>query len=247
MSRWRRPGPCAFVAGSLLLLGLLNADRAASAYEEAKVDNGGTVTGTIKFSGSPPPRKPLEVTRDQEVCGKEPKTSEALLVSPTRGIKNVVVYLEGIKRGKAFSTAPVELDQRGCWFIPHVVMVRAGQLFTLLNNDNVLHNFRTPATSANPALNKAQPKFKRRLSIQIDNPDIIPVNCDVHEWMHSVVVVMAHPYYALTGENGTFTLSDVPPGRYSVGFWHEVLGGQTREVVVTAGGEAKVAVEFKGK
>lgn len=236
----------AFLAASLVLFGSLPADLDAAAYEEGKVDNGGRVAGTVKFLGPLTPPAKREVSRDREVCGQEPKTSEALLVS-TQGLKNVVVYLDGIKQGKAFSNAPVELDQHKCWFVPHVLLVRAGQPFTLLNSDGILHNFHTQGTPANSALNKAQPKFKRRLSIKIDNPDIILANCDVHEWMSAVIVVMAHPYYALTDETGSFTLSDVPPGRYTLVFWHEVLGKQTREVVVAAGGEAKVAVEFKGK
>jgi hypothetical protein len=187
------------------------------------------------------------VTRDPEACGTNPKVSDAVLVSSSRGIQNVVVSLEGVTQGKPFGTTPVELDQRGCWFIPHVVLVRAAQPFTLVNSDGVLHNFRTPGTPTNPPQNKAQPKFKRRLDIKIDNPDIIPVNCDVHEWMRAVVVVMAHPYYSLTDASGAFRLADVPPGRYTLTVWHEVLGKQSRDVVVPAGGDVKVSVQLKGK
>ncbi len=248
---WRYPRVISsFLVGPLtagLVVALLLPGLAAAAYEEAKVDNAGRVTGIVRFSGTPPSPRHHEVTRDREVCGAEPKTSEALLVSPSKAIKNVVVYLEEVTQGKAFSTASVELDQHRCWFIPHVLLVRAGHPFTLVNSDGVLHNFRTPGTAANPALNKAQPKFKRRLQIQIENPDVIPVNCDVHEWMHAVLVVMGHPYYTLTDEAGTFALGDVPPGRYTLVLWHEVLGNQTRDIVVTASGEAKVSVEFKGK
>lgn len=248
---WRYPRVIASVPVGRLAAGLLVAlllpGVAAAAYEEAKVEHAGRVTGTVRFSGTPPPPRQREVTRDREVCGAEPKTSEALVVSASKAVKNVVVSLEGVKQGKAFSTVPVELDQDRCWFIPHVLLVRAGHPFTLVNSDGVLHNFRTPGTAANPALNKAQPKFKRRLQIQIDHPDVIPVNCDVHEWMHAVLVVMEHPYYTLTDEHGTFALGDVPPGRYTLVLWHEVLGKQTRDIVVTASGEAKVSVEFKGE
>lgn len=232
----------------LLVLGFVAAPTAVGAYEEAKVEGGGTVHGTVTFAGSLPTPEKRPVSRDTEACGKEPKVSDSLLVSPSdKGVKNAVVFLEGARQGKPFSTVPTELDQRGCWFVPHVVLVRAGQPFTLVNSDGVLHNFRTPGTGANPAVNKAQPKFKKRLEIKIDHPDIIPVNCDVHEWMHAVVVVMAHPYYALTDEHGTFMLTDVPPGRYTLTLWHEVLGKQTRDVVVAPGGEVKVAVELRGK
>ncbi len=237
----------ALLGGGLILIGLSGASQGAAAYEEAKVGNPGTITGTVTLAGPAPPAETRPVTRDPQACGTEPKVSDAILVSPSGGIQNVVVSLEGIKQGKPFPTSPVELDQRGCWFVPHVVLVRAGQPFTLVNSDGVLHNFRTPGTAMNPALNKAQPKFKRRLDIKIDNPDIIPVNCDVHEWMHAVVVVMAHPYYRLTDAMGAFTLADVPAGRYTLTVWHEVLGKQSRDVVVPAGGDAKVSVELKGK
>ncbi|MFQ5897463.1 MAG: carboxypeptidase regulatory-like domain-containing protein [Candidatus Methylomirabilia bacterium] len=237
----------AFVAASVAVGSLLLAGQAALAYEVVKVDDGGTITGTVKLSGSVPPPQKLEVTRDPRVCGAEAKTADTLVASSSGGLKNVVVSLNGIEKGKAFSDAPIELDQRKCWFTPHVVLVRAGRSFTLLNSDKVLHNFRTPATKANRALNKAQPKFKRRLPITIKNPDVIPVNCDIHEWMHAVIVVMGHPYHALTDDNGAFTLPDVPPGRYTLTFWHEVLGRQSREVTVRAGGETKVAAEFRGR
>jgi plastocyanin len=245
------PGSCAASrrvrpVGPGLALGLLLLAGAADAYEEAKVENGGHVSGTVRLAGAPPPASRREVTRDREACGTEPKTSDALVVSASRGIRNVVVHLEGIQKGKAFPGTPVELDQRGCWFVPHVVLVRAGQPFTLVNSDGVLHNFHTPGTGPNPPLNKAQPRFKKRLPIQIEHPDIIAVNCDVHEWMRAVVVVMAHPYYALTDDEGRFALKDVPPGRYSVVFWHETLGKQVREVVVAPGGEARVSVELAG-
>jgi hypothetical protein len=236
----------AFGRTSLGLLALLGDGQEAVAYEAVKVENAGTISGTVTLAGSPPARESRPVTRDTEACGTDPKVSDAVLVSSSRGVQNVVVSLEGIKQGKPFPTTPAELDQRGCWFVPHVVLVQAAQPFTLVNSDGVLHNFRTPGTATNPALNKAQPKFKRRLDIKIDHPDIVPVNCDVHEWMRAVVVVMAHPYYALTDASGAFRLTDVPPGRYSLTVWHEVLGKHTRDVVVPAGGDAKVSVELKG-
>ncbi len=235
----------AFGSTSLGLLTLLGAGQEVAAYEAVRIESAGTIAGTVSLAGLPPARETRPVTRDPEACGTDPKVSDSLLVSSSRGIQNVVVSLEGITQGKPFPTNPVELDQRGCWFIPHVVLVRASHPFTLVNSDGVLHNFRTPGTATNPALNKAQPKFKRRLDIKIDNPDIVPVNCDVHEWMRAVVVVMAHPYYALTDPAGAFRLTEVPPGRYTLTVWHEVLGKHSRDVVVPAGGEAKVSVELK--
>jgi hypothetical protein len=244
--RTRSGAGAALARVALGLLAVVGAAREVAAYEAGPVESGGTILGTVTFSGPPPPRETRPVTRDPQACGTDPKVSDALLVSSSRGVQNVVVSLEGLTRGKPFaSTPPAELDQRGCWFTPHVILVPAGQPFTLLNNDPVLHNFRTPGTRVNPAVNKAQPRFKRRLEIKIDRPDILPVNCDVHEWMRAVLVVMAHPYYALTDAAGAFALSEVPPGRYTLSAWHEVLGTQTREVVVAPGGEARISLELK--
>ena len=107
----------------------------------------------------------------------------------------------------------------------------AGKSFVLINSDGILHNFRTTGT-INPILNKAQPKFKKRLKIKIDKPEIIRINCDIHEWMKGWLVVAQHPYYSLTDEAGSFEIANIPPGAYTLELWHETLGKQTRKVTV---------------
>ncbi len=230
---------------SILLFLLLSSP--LMAYDAIETASTGTIVGTVKFQGKAPERKEIAVTRNKKVCGKEAKFTESLVVSATGGVKNAVLYLTDIKRGKKFKVPSVfNIDQRGCQFHPHVLIVPAGKSFTLINSDGILHNFRTNSTK-NPILNKAQPKFKKKLKVKINIPEIIRANCDVHEWMNMWLVVAEHPYYAITDEGGSFKITDVPPGTYTVRLWHETLGQQTRKVTVKAGEQTKAAFELKKK
>jgi len=230
---------------SILLFLLLSSP--LMAYEAIETASTGTIVGTVKFQGKTPERKKITVTRNKKVCGKEAKFTESLVVSSSGGIKNVVLYLTDIKRGKKFEVpATLQIDQRGCQFRPHISIIPAGKSFDLINSDGILHNFRTNSTK-NPILNKAQPKFKKKLKIKINKPEIIRANCDVHEWMNAWLVVAEHPYYALTDGSGAFKITDVPPGTYTMQLWHETLGQQTRKVTVKAGEQTKAAFELKKK
>lgn len=230
---------------SLLLFLLLSPS--SMAYESIGVTGAGTIVGTVTFLGKAPVPKKITVTRNKEVCDKETKFSEDLIVGSNGGVQNAVLYLRDIKKGKKFETASdLQMDQRGCQFRPHVFIVPAGKSFGLLNSDGILHNFRTTSTK-NPTLNKAQPKFKKKLKITINTPEILRANCDVHEWMDAWLVVAEHPYYTLTDKDGSFRIADVPPGTYTLQLWHETLGQQTQKVTVRAGGKAQVAFELKKK
>ncbi len=135
------------------------------AYETTDVTAAGTIVGTVQFQGKAPERKKIAITRNKKVCGKETKFAESMVVGSNGGVKNAVLYLTDIKKGKKFdASARFQIDQRGCQFHPHVLIVPAGKNFTLINSDGILHNFRTNSTK-NPILNKAQPKFKKKLKI----------------------------------------------------------------------------------
>lgn len=242
MNRWLK--------GALvsLLLGILAWPALSMGYEAMAVANGGTIVGEVKYAGDPPPAETLPVTKDAAVCGSEPKLSKAIIVGPNKGIQNAVLSLVDIKKGKAQEKPaknPV-LDQKKCEYHPHAQIFPAGTTLDILNSDDVLHNVKTVST-ANPPVNIAQPKFKRKISKEFGKPEIIKVQCDVHGWMRAVLVVTEHPYYALTDAGGSFTIADVPPGNYTLKLWHETLGGQTKEVTVTEKEEVKVAFELKGK
>ena len=209
---------------------------------------GGEIVGKVKYAGTAPAPKKLPVTKDQAVCGKVEHIEESLLVAPDKGIKNVVVKVADPKDGKK---CPVpaknpSIDQNGCRFVPRVQIIPAGAMVDIINSDGILHNIHTWSKD-NPPFNKAQPKFKKVMNDKFDKPEIFRISCDVHSWMNGWLVVAAHPYYALTGDAGTFTISDVPAGTYTLEYWHEKLGKQTKQVTVPATGSVTADFEYAAK
>jgi len=217
-----------------------------SQYQAIEVKNGGKLTGKVTFKGEVAAPKQLQITKDQKVCGKEPIYDESLMVAKeNHGLKNVVVSIVNISKGKSWpaDSEPPVFDQNGCRFDPHVLVVPKDIKFNVLNNDGVLHNIHTHSEDNMP-LNKAQPKFLKKMSLSFAQPEFIKVACDVHNWMNGWFVVAGHPYYAVTDESGDFTITDIPAGIYRIEFWHEKLGRQTKEMTLTEGGEVQLDAQF---
>ncbi len=208
-----------------------------------EAQGGGTIVGEVKFSGEVPAPAKVKVNKDGEVCGQE-KASEALVVGSNKGVKWAVVSLLDGKGAKPDTTKKAVLDQNGCAFTPHVVLVPAGGSLDILNNDGILHNFHTFST-ANPPINKAQPKFKKVMAEKFDKPEIVQIKCDAHSWMAGWIVVTDSPFSAVTDDAGSFKIEGVPAGKHKVQVWHETLGKQVREIEVKAGETVKVAFELK--
>lgn len=218
---------------------------AAGGYTAVDVPVGGSIKGAITYAGEIPPRQKLEITKDVNVCGKQPHYKEDLVVGSNKGLANVVVSLTNITQGKATSAlgTTFEVDQNGCAFKPHITLVPAGVELAILNSDGILHNIHT-YSEKNPPINVAQPGFKKRLGQTFAHPEVIRMACDVHNWMGAYIVVVEHPYYAITDENGNFELANVPPGTYTVQYWQETLGKQTAEVTVTEGAAVDASFQF---
>ena len=212
-------------------------------YEGGAVSNGGTIAGTVKFAGEAPALAQIEVTKDTAVCGQTEKFDEALVVGDGNGVKNVVVSIANIEKGKAQAAEGGTLDQKECIYTPRVVLSPAGADLNILNNDGILHNIHT-YSEANPSINKAQPKFRKKMTQNFAQSETIRVECDAHSWMKGWLVVTDHPYYAVTDASGAFELADVPAGSYTLRIWHETLGEMTQDVTVEAGGAASVALEM---
>lgn len=208
------------------------------AYEGGAVSNGGTISGVVKFKGSAPAPKKLDVNKDKEVCGKTAKTDPSLIVSGGN-LVNAVVSITDIKKGKKMAPQKVVLDQQGCEYHPHVLAFVAGSSVDVKNPDGVLHNIHT-YSKVNSPINKAQPKFKKVMTEKFDKPEAISVKCDVHGWMSGWLFVAENPYFDVTDKSGSFKLTDVPPGTYTVEVWHETLGKVSQKVTVKAKEEAKV-------
>jgi len=200
-----------------------------------------TIQGTIRYVGAPIEKKKTAVTIDQYICGKE-KEPEDLLLSSNNGIRNAVVSLQNVPPGakRDWNFPAAKMDQKQCSFIPRVVIVPAGGTVEFLNSDRLLHNVRSVGKE-NPPFNRAQP-HARSISFTFKQPEVLRVDCDLHSWMRGWVVVAEHPFYAVTNEQGEFTLENVPRGKYTLQVWQESLGNVTQEVVVGDKGATTVSV-----
>jgi len=207
---------------------------------------GGAIKGTVRLAGAVPESKKLRVTIDQYVCGKD-KEAEEIVLSPEKGIRNAVVSLQNPPAGAKWEAPlpPAQIDQRQCVFVPRVVLVPVGGTVEFLNSDRLLHNLKS-FSKANFPFNKAHPKA-RTISIAFKEPEIIRVECDLHSWMHAWVVVAEHPFYAVTNDQGEFTLDNVPPGKYVLQAWQESLGTVTKEVTVGDRAATTLVVEMSKK
>ncbi len=210
------------------------------AYKVIQMDNGGTISGVVKFEGDVPEKKALEITKDEKVCGADEKFDESLVVGEDNGLKNTIVYLIDISAGKDFDkNAKPEIDQKGCKFTPHVQIVPVGARLTMLNSDKIMHNVHI-FSEINKPVNRAQPKARRKMPLKAvqkaEGP--VEVKCDVHGWMSAWISYVPHPYFAVTNEKGEFTLEGVPAGTYKLGYWHEACGTNSKapaEVTVEVG------------
>jgi len=207
--------------------------------------SGGTISGRVILVGDAPPPKKIKVTKDGEKCGSE-ITSEELVIGADKGIQNAVVSVVGLKGAPPKPTTPATIDQKGCTFRPHVIIVGAGAPLDILNNDGILHNFHTGGTKNSP-LNRAQPGFRKKMTETFNQPETMKVSCDAHSWMSAWIVVTDHPYVDATESNGAFKIADVPPGNHTIEVWHETLGKLTRTVAVKAGEETKLTIELGKK
>ena len=197
--------------------------------------NAGDITGSVSFSGAPPQRAKTPITIDQYICGKE-KDAEDLVLGPKGGVQHAVVWIENPPADAKWPAElpKVEMDQKGCVFVPRVVVVPVGGTVDFLNSDRLLHNLHS-LSKENAQFNRTQPRG-RTIPITFTNPEFVPITCDLHSWMKSWVVVAEHPYYAVTDAVGAYRIAGVPPGKYRVRMWQEMLGERTQEVVVGAQG-----------
>lgn len=221
-------------------------------YFRVDSSTAGALTGSIEFRGKRPARKPIDMDQDPEcerLHGKKSVSDESVVVNPNRTLSNVFVYVKKGLEDKKFaaSTEPVNIDQKGCWFHPRVTGIQAGQPFTVSNSDPVTHNIH-PLAQLNREWNQSQaqgdPPLKRRFArAEI----MIPVKCNIHRWMRSYVGVLDHPYFAVTGADGSFAIRNLPPGSYTVAAWHETLGAQEQAVVLDASGAVSTNFTFTGE
>lgn len=205
----------------------------------------GTITGTVKFEGDAPPMRPLPVESDPHcvrIRGDKPLLNEMLVLGEGQTMANVLVRvvsnLPAIEH--PVPSEPVILSQVGCQYTPHVLAVRKGQSIEFHNEDGINHNVHL-MPEKNKEMNRAMANAEITFTYETKfAEDVFTIKCDVHSWMKAYCAVLDHPYFAVTGTDGAFTIEGLPPGTYDVEVWHEVLKTQTASVTITDEGGASI-------
>jgi len=226
---------------AIVLAGMIGVP--AQAYEAGPVTGGGKIEGKVVFNDAVPTRKIIP-NKDVEVCGgirEEP----LIAVGPDKGVQNAVVYLVEVAKGKAWPAAgkTPELDNRKCRFEPEVQVIRAGPL-DVVNNDPILHNTHG-YYGKRTAFNMALPNQGQRIPTELTRTGTVRIDCDAHGWMEGWIYVVDNPYYAITGADGRFSITDVPPGNYTLVAIQSFTGPIQQPVTVTAGKPTNLTIELK--
>ncbi|MEE9488728.1 MAG: carboxypeptidase regulatory-like domain-containing protein [Candidatus Brocadiales bacterium] len=245
-------------------LGLVSMPSAqGGGYEEIEVTDGGSISGVVKLAGDIPAPEEINIDKDQEVCAvHSPKYYEKLIVDKgSKGIKNAVIYLHKVKKGKKWSEADVSaedkkrmaerhftLGQKECTFSPHVQVIPAGSSVELENGDPLMHNLHSFAMK-NSSFNESIPGGGQPVAKEFPFREVVKIGCDVHKWMTSWIVVRDNPYFCQTGADGSYKITNIPPGEYKLRIWHEAfkkgdLKKHKQKVKVEAKKETKLDFEL---
>lgn len=213
------------------------------AYEVVDVKNGGGIKGKVKVAGKYEDPV-LKIEKDVEFCGKS-QPANMYLISGDMGIKNVLVIVENIQKGKAVPKMDTTIDNKKCYFEPLVSIAYKGSNYVLKNSDPILHNTSLGlmlGDKRRTVYNLALPKKDQVITKPVRITGLHDVKCDAHAWMRAYVYVSDHPYVAVTDANGNFEIKDLPPGKYTIRFWHEGLQEVKKDIVVEPGKAADLSL-----
>ncbi len=208
----------------------------------------GAISGKVTFAGDPPQRRQVKMSADPkcEAANPEGRLGDVFVVNEGGAFQNVFVYIkEGLPEQKWDPPAePAVIDQHGCMYTPHVLGVMVGQTIEIRNSDPTLHNVHALPKNSRQ-FNNAMPMKGMTIKKKFTAPEImVRLKCDVHPWMSAYVGVLDHPFFAVTGPDGTFEIKNVPPGTYTIEAWHEKAGTKTAQVTVAQDGTATVDFVF---
>ena len=214
----------------------------------------GKISGTVKLDGTAPHMRGIDMSKDpycSKIHASDPAKMETVVVGSGGGLEHVVLYISEGLTGGALTQVPTEepvFDQKGCVYSPHVLGLDVNQKFKVTTSDQTAHNIHpnpNPMTGNIP-WNQSQPPGAPPVEKSWKAPEMIPVQCNIHPWMHGWFAVVKGPY-ATTDASGAYTIDNVPPGSYTVTAWQEDLGTQTQKVTVAAGAAGSANFSFKAK
>ncbi|MBF0318454.1 MAG: DUF1573 domain-containing protein [Nitrospirae bacterium] len=228
---------------AVALAGLVVLASASFAYEGGEVKGGVDIKGVIKYSGTPPKEAAIHVDKDDAVCGKE-QNPETYVISGDKGIKNAVVWLEGVSKGKPLPKQDITISIKGCKVTPLAGIGFVGGEYAIKNEDTILHAIQLklglqyqksvssrPLVDGSTILNLALPTKDAIIKKPVKNyhkytkdTGYISVKSNTHNWLRGYVFVFDQPYAAVTDDAGKFDLTNVPPGDYVLKVWHEGTG-----------------------
>jgi plastocyanin len=208
----------------------------------------GVISGKVLFEGAAPSMPAIDMSSNPQ-CERQhasPAMAQTVVVNPNHTLRNVFIWIkDGLPKARWSPPAePATLDQKGCIYEPHVLGIMTGQQLEILNDDPVNHNVHAEAR-INPAWNESQPPRAEHKFKSFDASEIlIPVSCSVHPWMRSYIGVAPSPYYAVTGDDGTFTMKNVPPGVYTIEAVHEKYGRKEGKLTLAPSGTATIEFAY---
>jgi plastocyanin len=223
----------------------------APVYFKVDPQTAGTVTGQILYKGKRPAPKAIDMS-EEPACVEAHKGKaydESLVVNRKGDLANAFIYIKTGLEGKTFAVPadPVTIDQNGCWFRPRVLGIQVGQTLKIVNSDPVTHNIH-PMAQVNREWNHSQGADDPPMARRFIKPEImIPVKCNIHSWMHAFIGVLDHPYFAVSQEDGTFEIKNLPPGAYTIAVWTQTLGTQERQLTIAPHSKADANFTFKEK
>jgi plastocyanin len=218
--------------------------------EAATPKGGGTISGTITFAGTPPANPTIDMSEEADCASQysgSPVDSQVVVAGGK--LANVFVYVKSGLPANAKYAAPAKpavIDQKGCLYHPRVFGVVEGQQIEILNSDPVLHNIKA-VPKVNRGFNVSQPSKGMHTNRTFSKEEVmVPIECNVHGWMHASIGVLPHPFFASSGPDGTFTIEGLPAGSYVIEAVHPKLGTKTMNVTVPANGKATADFKFGG-
>jgi hypothetical protein len=213
---------------------------AAPAMAAATPIGTATITGEVKFVGKAPANPGIDMTEEPK-CKADYQTTPhqpIVVVNSNETLANVFVYVKsGLPTGAKYPppSTPVTIDQKGCMYHPHVFGIVIGQPLSIENSDGILHNIKVTGHDNRP-FNISQPAVMTTERPGFTAPEVmLPVECNVHSWMHAYVGVLPHPFFSTTGADGKFTIKALPAGTYTIEAWQEKYGTRTATVTVHDG------------